>query len=97
MGVAPRKEALCHCLLCRRFADLVVGLEAESGIADDDPSTPEAGKEELMAEEKPKGSGDVTPTPVEVDDSDIGAGVDTGVWVTALICVVLILLAIFAL
>ena len=39
----------------------------------------------------------VIPQPVEIDDSDVGAGAELGVWVTALICVVLILLAIFAL
>lgn len=40
---------------------------------------------------------DIVPQPVEVDDSDIGAGAATGVWVTGLLCVVLLLLAIFGL
>ena len=40
---------------------------------------------------------DIVPQPVEVDDSDIGAGASTGVWVTGLLCVVLVLLAIFGL
>ena len=41
--------------------------------------------------------GGIIAEPVEVDDSDIGAGAELGVWVTALLCVVLVLLAIFAL
>ncbi len=36
-------------------------------------------------------------TPVEVDDSDIGAGAEYGTLVTACICVLLIILGIFAL
>ncbi|MDX1400776.1 MAG: carbon monoxide dehydrogenase subunit G [Kiloniellales bacterium] len=44
-----------------------------------------------------KPAGGITTEPVEVDDSDIGAGAELGVWVTALLCVVLLLLAIFAL
>ena len=35
--------------------------------------------------------------PVEVSDADVGAGARTGVWVTGLLVVVLILLAIFGL
>ena len=35
--------------------------------------------------------------PLELDDSDVGAGVSTGVWVTGLLVVVLLLLAFFAL
>jgi len=35
--------------------------------------------------------------PIELDDSDIGAGAPTGVWVTGLLMAVLILLAFFAL
>ena len=51
-----------------------------------------------MAENKSKSeAAAVTPQPVEIDDSDVGAGAELGVWVTALICAVLILLAIFAL
>ncbi len=34
--------------------------------------------------------------PVEVDNSDVGAGAATGIWVTGLLCVVLLLLAFFA-
>ena len=40
---------------------------------------------------------DIAPQPVEVDDSDIGAGAAIGVWVTGLLCCVLLLLAIFGL
>lgn len=36
-------------------------------------------------------------TPVEVDNSDVGAGVEYGALVTAGICVLLIILGIFAL
>jgi hypothetical protein len=55
-------------------------------------------KEISMAEDKNDGkAAAVIPQPVEIDDSDVGAGAELGVWVTALICVVLILLAIFAL
>jgi hypothetical protein len=55
-------------------------------------------KERSMAEDKSKSeAAAVTPQPVEIDDSDVGAGAELGVWVTALICAVLILLAIFAL
>jgi len=51
-----------------------------------------------MAGDKEQGkAAAVIPQPVEIDDSDVGAGAELGVWVTALICVVLILLAIFAL
>jgi carbon monoxide dehydrogenase subunit G len=42
-------------------------------------------------------AGGIIAEPVEVDDSDIGAGTELGVWVTALLCIVLVLLAIFAL
>ena len=47
------------------------------------------------AHESPAGG--IIAEPVEVDDSDIGAGTDLGIWVTALLCIVLVLLAIFAL
>ena len=40
---------------------------------------------------------DIVPQPVEVDDSDIGAGASTGVWVTGLLSVVFLLLLIFGL
>ena len=40
---------------------------------------------------------DIVSEPVEVSDADVGAGASTGVWVTALIVAVLILLAIFGL
>ena len=43
------------------------------------------------------GHGDVAPSPVEVDDSDVGAGAAPGVWVTGVLSVVLVLVAIFAL
>ena len=42
-------------------------------------------------------AGGIITEPAEIDDSDIGAGAELGVWVTALLCVVLILLAIFGL
>lgn len=40
---------------------------------------------------------EITSEPVEIDDSAVGAGAGLGVWVTGLIVVVLILLAIFGL
>ena len=43
------------------------------------------------------GHDQVAASPVEVDDSDVGAGAATGVWVTGLLSVVLVLVAIFAL
>ena len=80
-----------------RFVEAVAALEQSPAIPDDGATRLETGKEvEMAGKEKHDGQG-VTPTPVEVNDSDIGAGADTGVWVTALLCVVLILLAIFAL
>ncbi len=45
----------------------------------------------------PAKSDNIVPQPVEVDDSDVGAGAATGVWVTGLLCCVLLLLAIFGL
>jgi carbon monoxide dehydrogenase subunit G len=72
-----------------RFAE-AVGPESEDG------ATPM--EEEAMADDKDEGkAAAITPQPVEIDDSDVGAGAELGVWVTALICAVLILLAIFAL
>ena len=43
------------------------------------------------------GHGEVATAPVGVDDSDVGAGAATGVWVTGLLSVVLVLVAIFGL
>ena len=40
---------------------------------------------------------DITTEPMEVDNSDVGAGASVGVWVTGVIVAVLILLAIFGL
>ncbi len=40
---------------------------------------------------------DIVSEPIEVSNADVGAGARTGVWVTGLLVVVLILLAIFEL
>ena len=57
-------------------------------------------KELKMADKEHKDTepaGGIVTEPAQIDDSDIGAGAELGVWVTALLCVVLILLAIFGL
>jgi hypothetical protein len=40
---------------------------------------------------------DLPDQPIDLDDSDVGAGASTGVWVVGLLMVVLIMLAFFAL
>jgi carbon monoxide dehydrogenase subunit G len=59
-----------------------------------------AAAEEMAAEAASMAEADepqLADQPAELDDSDVGAGASTGIWVTGLLIVVLLLLAFFAL